>query len=355
MRGATDSDLAERPSVPGFAVLFFYPRSRWRFGRGPVDDWQLVTARSRYDSLGSMATLETNRIGGALGEFWAGGAGPSRQRIESRLLIAGVAVPFPVGNKQQLVLSSITGADESLARVIVEELISLLRDEVHFDVMLNSGTWQTLTRVLSAAGHHLDEAGYITWGGAQPTASATAASAATGRPTAQPASVVTREVASPNLNLLIASLRRLGSGALKPLVRRRQGRTGMRIDDEYDLQDAAEMLLRTLYSDVRPEEMTPSSGGASSRIDFHLREATTAVELKITRTGRGARAIKPEILVDINDYRTHPSVRVLIVAIYDVADEFENGPGFEFDFTGDHNGLAVHVLVVPWTGPRAPA
>jgi len=302
-----------------------------------------------------MATLETNRIGGALGEFWAGGAGPSRQRIESRLLIAGVAVPFPVGNKQQLVLSSITGADELLARVIVEELLSLLRDEVHFDALLNSAKWQTLVRVASAAGHHVNEAGYITWGGDQPTGSATVAGTATVRPTAQPGSAIPREVASPNLNLLIASLRRLGSGALKPLVRRRQSRPGMRIDDEYDLQDAAEMLLRTLYSDVRPEEMTPSSGGSSSRIDFHLREATTAVELKITRTGRGARAIKPEILVDINDYRTHPSVRVLVVAIYDVADEFENGPGFEYDLTRDHDGLDVHVLVIPWTGPRGPA
>lgn len=154
------------------------------------------------------------------------------------------------------------------------------------------------------------------------------------------------------LELTLAALRRLGEGGLRALITRRRGRTGLTVADEYDLQDAVEVLLRSLYMDVRPEEPTPSSGGSSSRIDLHVRTHQLAVEVKVTADGRGERVIKEEILRDIHDYGGHPYVRTLVVAIYDFGSTFRNPTGFENDLSGRYNELEVIVLVIPWTGPR---
>jgi REase_DpnII-MboI len=122
------------------------------------------------------------------------------------------------------------------------------------------------------------------------------------------------ERAYPDVEFLTSSLRRLGSGALRPLIRRRRDRRGVSINDEYDLQDAVEMLLRSLYSDVRLEEATPSSAGTSSRMDLLLREDGIAVEVKVVVRDRSERQVKREILEDVEDYRRHPTVRRLVVA-----------------------------------------
>lgn len=120
-----------------------------------------------------MATLETNRIGGALAEFWASGAGPSRSRIESRLQIAGLSGPYAGGNKQQLVLSLIAESEEELARVIIEELAGLFRDDGLFDTSPgpfapNPSSLEKLSRTVRAAGHELDDAGHIVWAPLKP-------------------------------------------------------------------------------------------------------------------------------------------------------------------------------------------
>jgi hypothetical protein len=161
------------------------------------------------------------------------------------------------------------------------------------------------------------------------------------------------EVASPGPELLIPLLRRLGAGAARPIVhRRRAGRPSLRLDDEYDLQDVIEVVLRSLYPDVRREEPTPSSAGSSGRMDFHLPEVRTAVEVKVTSPARGEKQVKLELLQDFNDYRNHPTVNTLVIAIFDLAGTFENRAGFEHDLSGHRDGLEVHVLVVPWVGPR---
>jgi hypothetical protein len=162
------------------------------------------------------------------------------------------------------------------------------------------------------------------------------------------------EVSSPDLELMVSCLRRLGSGATRPIVnRRRPNRDSIRLDDEYDMQDVVETILRCLYSDVRHEEPTPSSAGSSSRMDLHIREGRTAIEVKVTAAGRAEKQIKPELLVDINDYRNHPKVNTLVAAVYDLAGTFENPAGFEHDMSGVRDGLEVRVVVIPWVGPRS--
>ena len=70
-----------------------------------------------------------------------------------------------------------------------------------------------------------------------------------------------------------------------------QGRAALEMNDEYDLQDIVEVLLRSLYGDVRNEEWTPSSAGSASRIDTFLREGRTALEVKVTRSFKAPKAL----------------------------------------------------------------
>jgi hypothetical protein len=161
---------------------------------------------------------------------------------------------------------------------------------------------------------------------------------------------ITADLAVPTADLLQQVLRRLPS-ALRPLVLRRRQRPAFEVRDEYDLQDAVECLLRSLYNDVRPEERTPSYAGSSSVMDFLIRHDAIAVEVKVTAPGRRDKHIKPELLVDFEDYRQHPSVRVLIAVVYDLASTVPNPAGFENDLSGMRNGLDVRVIVVGWPLP----
>ena len=121
------------------------------------------------------------------------------------------------------------------------------------------------------------------------------------------------------------------------------------------MQDLAHSALRMIYSDVRPEEFTPSSGGGASRKDFLVKAQVAAVEVKVTRSGRGPRDIKPELLVDINDYKGHPAVKTLVAVIYDIAGTFDNPGGFEADMSRTDGELEVIVIVAGWpTTPQRP-
>lgn len=161
-------------------------------------------------------------------------------------------------------------------------------------------------------------------------------------------------VANPRVDLLLASLRRLGGGGARSLVlRRRAGRPTIRIDDEHDVQDLVEAIVRCFFDDVRTEEPSPSRAGSSSRMDLFLPGDEIAIEAKVVSRGRRPKQIKREILEDINDYRGHEKVRTLIVVVYDLVGDLVNPSGFEADLSGIRDGLRVFTVVVPWVGCRA--
>ncbi len=280
-------------------------------------------------------------------------------------MIAGYDGPDE-GNKATLVQDAIARSDDTMARSVVEELIGLLRQSEYFENG-DPAVVESLRRAISDSGHVLDAEGYIRWGfelaDGGPTTEAPELHETVGaRPTLNASdesriSPGTVEVSSPDLSLLISSLRRLGMGGARSVIKRRhpKGRAALEMDDEYDIQDVVEVLLRSLYGDVRNEEWTPSSAGSSSRIDTFLREGRTAVEVKVTRPGRAEAQIKKEVLVDVHDYQTHPGVDTLVVAVYDLAASFTNPQGFEHDLSGSHGSVTVHVVVVPWVGPLRPA
>lgn len=289
-------------------------------------------------------------IAGGLARFWSGGSGPSHTSISTAFALAGYDEPDDGGNKQERVFHAVRNAEEGVARQLVEELLNLLRSAGQFDLGVDHPPVRTLKRAVERSSHSLTEEGFIDWSDERDDARQGVEEGPSGSEVfiqERDSSAVVEVTTVPSVPLLIASLRRLAA-ALRPLVKRRQDRSGLQIEDEYDVQDAVESMLRSLYNDVRGEERTPSYAGSSSTMDFLLKDEEVAIEVKVTRQGRLEKHVKNELLIDINDYQGHPSVRTLIAVVYDIGGTFRNPAGFENDLTGRHRDLDVKVVVVGW-------
>jgi len=285
--------------------------------------------------------------GGCPREVLGWGAGPSHSSLASAFALAGYDEVADGGGKEHRVFQALRNADDDLAMRLVEELLELLRTDRTFR-RENDPAVRRLQSELQRIGATLSDEGFIDWpissqeGNELPVSTLPTLSASGG------STGITIETSEPNLALLVSSLRRLPS-ALRPLrARRRRGRDRVQMNDEYDLQDAVETALRLLVSDVRPEERSPSSAGSSSVIDFLLRKERIAVEVKVTKPGRAEKKIKQEVLVDIHDYKQHPTVDTLVIAVYDLASTFNNPVGFESDLTSCNENLDVRVVVAGW-------
>ncbi len=151
-----------------------------------------------------------------------------------------------------------------------------------------------------------------------------------------------------DLNEVVRVLRELPQSS-KSMIRRRRNRPGIAVQDEYDVQDLCEIVLRSLYDDIRVEESGPSSVGSSSRMDFLVHGAGLAVEVKVATASHTATQIKTELLKDMNDYRRHPSVRVAVAAVYDFTGSIRNPRGFETDLSAWEENFVFEVIVVDAT------
>jgi hypothetical protein len=142
--------------------------------------------------------------------------------------------------------------------------------------------------------------------------------------------VTTTATSAPRLAELVAMLRRFRRFA-RHLERRSRGKTGITIQDEYDVQDLVRAILSLHTDDVRKEEATGSSMGAGARIDFLLKRERIAVEVKRTRATLDAGQLGDELSADILRYPESGSADVLICFIYDAADIIDSPEGFEDD------------------------
>jgi hypothetical protein len=67
---------------------------------------------------------------------------------------------------------------------------------------------------------------------------------------------------------------------IRQLRDRHDGRSTLKVDDDYDLQDILHGLLHLFFDDVRPEEHTPSYAGKATRMDFLLKNESIVIEAK---------------------------------------------------------------------------
>jgi len=131
------------------------------------------------------------------------------------------------------------------------------------------------------------------------------------------------------------------------LCQRHDERVTITMTDEYDVQDLLGALLKLHFTDVRPEEWTPSYAGNASRIDFILKPEHVAVEAKMTRNNLGQKEIVNQLAVDILRYQAHPDCKTLICFVYDPIGKCNKPTALENDLTKNHGTLNVIVIVRP--------
>ncbi len=131
------------------------------------------------------------------------------------------------------------------------------------------------------------------------------------------------------------------------LKRRYSGRETIKVSDEYDAQDLLHGLLKIYFDDVRPEDYSPSRGGASSRLDFLLKREKIVIEVKMASAKLTDKKIGEQLIIDIERYREHPDCDTLICFVYDPDMHIRNPTGIEKDLSRKEGSLTVKVMVVP--------
>lgn len=106
-------------------------------------------------------------------------------------------------------------------------------------------------------------------------------------------------------------------------------------------------MLHLFFEDIRPEEVTPSYAGKSSRMDFLLKQEQIVIEIKKTRKGLGAKEVGSQLIEDIERYQAHQNCNVLICFVYDPDGRIANPRGIENDLARTQENITVEVLIRP--------
>ena len=136
------------------------------------------------------------------------------------------------------------------------------------------------------------------------------------------------------------------SSVARQLRSRYNNRETLKIEDEYDVQDLLHALLTLYFTDIRPEEWTPSYAGKSARMDFLLKNEKSVIEVKKTREGLEDKQLGDQLIVDIERYKVHPDCKKLICFVFDPEGRIGNPEGVAEDLQKRHEGF-VEVIIEP--------
>jgi hypothetical protein len=134
---------------------------------------------------------------------------------------------------------------------------------------------------------------------------------------------------------------------LTELGRRHNKRPPFAVNDEYDVQDLLRGLFRVHFKDVRREEWNPSYGGVQSRSDLLLKMERIVIETKMTRPSLGQRELVEQLIVDKEQYRSHPDCGTLVCMVYDPEQRLTNPAAVEQDLSERSGNLRTLVVVSP--------
>ena len=132
-------------------------------------------------------------------------------------------------------------------------------------------------------------------------------------------------------------------------IRRRHGnKETIKIEDEYDLQDALRSILRLFINDVRTEDYVPSYAGSNSRVDFLLPEYDIIIETKMTNSSLRDNEIGQQLTIDFNRYKQTKKCNHLICFVYDKAGNISNPSGLITDLVKlCDNDMRITVFISP--------
>ena len=132
----------------------------------------------------------------------------------------------------------------------------------------------------------------------------------------------------------------------RTILNRHNGRATIDINDEYDVQDLLEGILRLFVDDVRPEDYVPSYAGGNSRTDFYLPEYDMYIETKMTRDGLKDKEVGEQLSVDVVRYGS--KCKKLICFVYDKGSLLKNPYGLINDLQElSTEQLKVKVYIAP--------
>lgn len=151
----------------------------------------------------------------------------------------------------------------------------------------------------------------------------------------------------PSATQVLEGLIRRFPDAARQLIHRHENRETLTIRDEYDVQDFLYALLKAYFEDVRAEECAPSYAGASSRIDFLLKNEKIAIEAKMTNARLKDKKVGEQLIIDIKRYQSHSDCNTLLCIVYDPDHHIGNPAGLMKDLSRKHDDLEVRVFVVP--------
>ncbi len=174
--------------------------------------------------------------------------------------------------------------------------------------------------------------------------------------TCQPALVTQRQIliqalheaadANTVLNELSACFRRLQDYLLVLESEANDNVSRPNIENERDLQVLVHALLRLLYRDVRPEDAVSKQAGATSRVDFLIKDAGVIVETKMTRPSLTDKRVGEELLIDWGRYERHPDCRGIFGLVYDPGRYLNNPAGLEDDLSNDSADIPKRVIII---------
>lgn len=127
----------------------------------------------------------------------------------------------------------------------------------------------------------------------------------------------------------------------------RSGHSAWKITDEYDVQHALCALLRTHFDNVKPEEITPSLAGSSSRMDFLLVNEQTGIEAKMMRHSLTERELSKQLLLDLAQFPSHSQCQSIIFLIYDPTHMIRNPVDLRKGVINAAHSLPVEIMYSP--------
>lgn len=132
----------------------------------------------------------------------------------------------------------------------------------------------------------------------------------------------------------------------RAILNRHNSRATIEINDEYDVQDLLQGILRLFIDDVRPEDYVPRYAGGNARTDFYLPTYSTYIETKMTREGLKDKEVGEQLAVDIARYGS--KCEYLICFIYDGKNLLKNPYGLIKDLEDlSSDNLRIKVYIAP--------
>lgn len=128
---------------------------------------------------------------------------------------------------------------------------------------------------------------------------------------------------------------------------RKDYRTTLEVEDDYDLHDLLCALLKLEFDEVGADEWTPPYAGGSTHTTLLLNRDRLAVVAKKTRSGLTTKELAEQIAADAAHYASRQPCVHLFCFIYDPEGRIGSPTRLETDLTSVSDSFTVDVLVAP--------